>query len=127
LRLNHPASEDSLELLPNDPATRAEAAYSAAQVLRFSGWEVEGVQILADTFELPTFTAWQKRILATAFARVGMPYVWGGVSDGAQTEFGVPSREVMTAPDSSGASTSSSATRAEAASPRRSGDARPST
>jgi NlpC/P60 family len=92
LRLNHPASEDSLELLPNDPATRAEAAYSAAQVLRFSGWEVEGVQTLADTFELPTFTAWQKRILTTAFARVGMPYVWGGVNDGAQTEFGVPSR-----------------------------------
>ena len=92
LRLNHPAKEDSLELLPNDPATRAEAAYSTAQVLRFSGWEVEGVQSLADTFELPAFTDWQKRILTTAFARVGMPYVWGGVNDGAQTEFGVPSR-----------------------------------
>ena len=40
LRLNHPAAEDWLELLPGDHATRAEAAYSAAQILRFSGWEV---------------------------------------------------------------------------------------
>src|SRR5690349_4588433 len=29
LRLNHPASQDALELRPGDPATRAEAAYSA--------------------------------------------------------------------------------------------------
>jgi cell wall-associated NlpC family hydrolase len=92
LRLNHPANEDSLELLPNDPATRAEAAYSAAQVLRFSGWEVGAVQSLADTFELPQFTDWQKRILTTAFAHIGMPYVWGGESDGPQVSFGVSSR-----------------------------------
>ena len=92
LRLNHPASQDSLELLPNDPATRAEAAYSVAQVLRFTGSEVEGIQSLADSFALPTFTDWQKRILATAFARVGMPYVWGGETDGPQTAFGVSSR-----------------------------------
>jgi cell wall-associated NlpC family hydrolase len=92
LRLNHPASEDSLELLPNDAATRAEAAYSVAQVLRFSGWEVESVQSLADSFELPALSDWQQRILATAFARIGMPYIWGGESDGPQTAFGVSSR-----------------------------------
>ena len=44
LRTNHPADEDSLELLPGDHATRAEAAYSAAQMLRFAGWEVAAVQ-----------------------------------------------------------------------------------
>jgi cell wall-associated NlpC family hydrolase len=92
LRLNHPASEDSLELLPTDPATRAEAAYSVAQVLQFSGWEVGAVQALADSFELPQFSDWQKRILTTAFARIGMPYVWGGESDGPQVSFGVSSR-----------------------------------
>ena len=31
LRLNHPAADDALELGPNDPATRAEAAYSLAR------------------------------------------------------------------------------------------------
>src|SRR5262245_55815365 len=32
LRTNHPTGQDALELLPNDDATRAEAAYSAAQI-----------------------------------------------------------------------------------------------
>jgi cell wall-associated NlpC family hydrolase len=92
LRLNHPASEDSLELLPQNPATRAEAAYSVAQILQFHGYETQSVQSLADSFVLPEFTDWQKQILTTAFARVGMPYIWGGTSDGPETEFGVSSR-----------------------------------
>jgi cell wall-associated NlpC family hydrolase len=93
LRLNHPANQDSLELLPTDPATRAEAAYSAAQILGFQGYEAASVQELADGFALPDdFTDWQKAILTTAFARIGMPYIWGGTSDGPETEFGVSSR-----------------------------------
>jgi cell wall-associated NlpC family hydrolase len=92
LRTNHPAELDSLELLPGDPATRAEAAYSTAQVLRFSGWEVAGVQGLADAFSLPELTNWQASILGTAFARIGMPYIWGGTNDGPETDFGVPAR-----------------------------------
>ena len=92
LRTDHPASEDSLELLPNDPATRAEAAYSAAGVLHFGGWEVAGVQSLADSFTLPQLSAWQTQILDTAMARIGMPYVWGGTSDGPEVEFGIQSR-----------------------------------
>lgn len=92
LRIDHPASEDSLELLPNDPATRAEAAYSAAQILHSSGWLVPVVQGLSDTFSLPQYSTWQRRILDTAVARIGMPYVWGGTSDGPEVDFGVPAR-----------------------------------
>jgi len=93
LRLNHPASQDSLELLPNNSATRAEAAYSAAQILDFQGYEIPSVQTLADAFALPSdLTDWQKQILNTAFAHIGMPYIWGGTSDGPETEFGVSSR-----------------------------------
>ncbi len=92
LRTNHPADQDSLELLPGDHATRAEAAYSAAQVLRFSGWEVASVQSAADAFSLPAFTNWQTTILDTAVARIGMPYVWGGTSDGPETDFGISAR-----------------------------------
>ena len=92
LRIDHPAREDSLELLPNDPATRAEAAYSAAQIIRTSGWLVPVVQAAADSFSLPQLSRWQKRIIDTAFARIGMPYVWGGTSDGRETDFGVAAR-----------------------------------
>jgi cell wall-associated NlpC family hydrolase len=96
LRLNHPAAEDYLELRPQDPATRAEAAYSAAQILALGpladSWQIEQVQSLADSFALPQLNAWQKRILTVAFSKIGMPYVWGGTSDGTETEFGVTSR-----------------------------------
>jgi cell wall-associated NlpC family hydrolase len=93
LRLNHPANEDTLELRPQDSATRAEAAYSAAQILDFQGSEVQTVQDLADNFVLPgDYSDWQKQILTTAFSKIGMPYIWGGTSDTAETEFGVPSR-----------------------------------
>ena len=92
LRLNHPAVDDSLELRPTDPASRAEAAYSAAQVLQFQGFEAAAVQSLADSFTLPELSDWQKQVLTTAFARIGMPYIWGGTSDGPETEFGVSSR-----------------------------------
>src|SRR4051794_22903821 len=85
LRTNHPASDDSPGLLPNDHATRAGAPYSAAQVLHFSGWEVAGVQGLADNFALPALSNWQTAILDTAVARIGMPYIWGGTSDGPES------------------------------------------
>jgi cell wall-associated NlpC family hydrolase len=92
LRLNHAATEDSLELRPQDPATRAEAAYSVAQILQLSDWEVPDVEEAAQSFTLPTLSDWQKRILGTAVSKIGMPYIWGGTSDSAETEFGVSSR-----------------------------------
>jgi cell wall-associated NlpC family hydrolase len=96
LRTNHPAAQDFLELRPQDPATRAEAAYSAAQILDFGpladSWQIAQVQSLADAFTLPTLTAWQRQILTTAFSKIGMPYVWGGTSDGTEVDFGVTAR-----------------------------------
>jgi cell wall-associated NlpC family hydrolase len=92
LRLDHPAAQDALELRPQDVATRAEAAYSAAQILRFSGWEVQNVEAEAAAFSLPPLTPWQTRILDTAVSKIGMPYVWGGTSDTTETEFGVTAR-----------------------------------
>jgi cell wall-associated NlpC family hydrolase len=96
LRINHPAAQDYLELRPQDAATRAEAAYSAAQILDFGllsdSWQIAQVQSLADEFTLPTMNDWQKRILTTAFSKIGMPYVWGGTNDATEVDFGVTAR-----------------------------------
>jgi cell wall-associated NlpC family hydrolase len=88
LRTNHPAAQDKLELAPAESATRAEAAYSAARILRFGGAESGAVQELAATFVLPTLTPWQKRILTTAVRFIGYPYVWGGESEFPESPFG---------------------------------------
>jgi hypothetical protein len=92
LRKNHEARNDALELLPNDTSTRAEAAFSAAQILRFRHWDTSRVETLATAFELPQYTPWQRKILQTAVNLIGYPYVWGGTSSSTQTLFGVTSR-----------------------------------
>jgi cell wall-associated NlpC family hydrolase len=88
LRTNHPAGQDSLELLPRDTATRAEAAYSAARILGFGGWETQTMTEAATAFELPELTAWQRQILRTAVSLIGYPYVWGGTSEKPQAALG---------------------------------------
>jgi cell wall-associated NlpC family hydrolase len=96
LRLNHPAAQDFLELRPQDPATRAEAAYSAAQILGFgeldNSWQIAEVKSLAADFVLPELNSWQQQILKVAFSKIGMPYIWGGTSDNTETDFGVTAR-----------------------------------
>ena len=88
LRTNHPAGRDDLERLPNDPASRAEAAYSVAQVLRLSEWETSNVEEAAASFELPVLTPWQRRVLTTAVGFIGYPYVWGGEFERPESPFG---------------------------------------
>ena len=52
-RFNHPAADDALELGLNDPATRAEAAYSLARLLDLSGWEQDWVRAQTELLVLP--------------------------------------------------------------------------
>jgi cell wall-associated NlpC family hydrolase len=88
LRTNHAAGRDDLERLPNDPAPRAEAAYSVAQILRLSEWETSNVEEAASSFELPVLTPWQRRVLTTAVGFIGYPYVWGGEFERPESPFG---------------------------------------
>jgi len=92
LRLNHPMEADSLERRPQDPATRAETAYSLAQALNVSQWEKDNVVALADSFSAPVYGDWPKRVLQRAVHFIGYPYVWGGMWEHRQTLFGVTDR-----------------------------------
>jgi cell wall-associated NlpC family hydrolase len=92
LRFNHPQEDDKLELRPQDPATRAEAAYSLARALQLSQWDKDNVVALADSFSLPDYGDWPKRVLKRAVHFIGYPYVWGGTSEHEQVTFGVSSR-----------------------------------
>ena len=87
-RFNHPAADDALELGLNDPATRAEAAYSLARLLDLSGWEQDRIRSQTEQLVLPELSDVQRQVLSRAVSFVGFPYVWGGVSEVTQQSFG---------------------------------------
>jgi cell wall-associated NlpC family hydrolase len=88
LRINHPAALDALELSPGQSATHAEAAYSAARILRLGAGDAQAVQDLAASFVLPALTPWQMKVLTTAGRFIGYPYVWAGESEFTASPFG---------------------------------------
>ncbi len=81
LRLNHPQGSDDLELLPSQPATRAEAAYSLARAVGLTAGQVTWLDQLGQTFSLPELDTWQRAVLGRALRFVGYPYVWAGTSE----------------------------------------------
>ena len=88
LRVDHPAAQDALELAPPTPATRAEAAYSAARILACGAGELDGVDEAGRDLRA---AARRRRssapMLQTAISLVGYPYVWGGTSELPQDPF----------------------------------------
>ncbi|HET6509202.1 MAG TPA: NlpC/P60 family protein [Baekduia sp.] len=81
LRDNLPYRDDARELYPTDAITLAEAKHSFAVASRWQGGAAEWVRGQFSTFALPRYSTAQRRVLALAISKVGMPYVWGGETD----------------------------------------------
>jgi cell wall-associated NlpC family hydrolase len=88
LRFNHDSAHDAQELYPWEAITRAEAAWSLATVLQFDGTQQAYAREVLSHFVLPSYTRAQRAALRIAVSKVGMPYIWGGETDGAGSWFG---------------------------------------
>jgi cell wall-associated NlpC family hydrolase len=80
LRYNHPAGSDRLERSDTEIATRADAAFTTARVLRGVSPDYAR-SVVAKFAGLPATTGERHAALARAVRLIGMPYVWGGTSD----------------------------------------------
>lgn len=88
LRFDHPSQDDRLELYPTDTITRAEAAYSFARILTVGPGNAAYARQVLGQFTLPAYSPAQQAALRLAVSKIGMPYVWGGESDGTSSQFG---------------------------------------
>jgi cell wall-associated NlpC family hydrolase len=83
LRVNHPYPRgEASEIYPWQAIPRWEAAYSLRVIRRFSGWELASVRATYGAFALPGLSDRARAALRVAVSRIGMPYVWGGETDG---------------------------------------------
>jgi len=87
-RIDHERSDEQRETAPNQPVSRAEAAYSFARLLELTRWERKAVKQKARSLALPQLTPLQVRVLDRALGVVGYPYVWAGASPKKQVALG---------------------------------------
>ena len=97
LRLNHPAGAGLARAAAagsGDPRRSRVLGGTDPQLRPARGQrQIAQVKSLADAFALPERQRLaEARSSTTAFSKIGMPYIWGGTSDGTETEFGVSSR-----------------------------------
>jgi cell wall-associated NlpC family hydrolase len=89
LRTNLPQHEDMNERAWYQEASRADAAWTTAQVLNWGGWEKgEAMEVVELLGRLPQTTGTRHEVIQRAFDYIGMPYVWGGMSEKPQSLFG---------------------------------------
>ncbi len=85
LRYNHPAGQDRLERSDTEVATRADAAWTTARVL--GGVSTDYARMVVAKFaSLPRTSGQRHAAIARAVKQLGMPYVWGGTTEGSQPQ-----------------------------------------
>jgi hypothetical protein len=75
LRYNH--SDESLDVGPDTPLSRAEVAWSLYQAATLSSWEIDDMAAYED-IELPNMGPGKLAFVQWGIDYVGYPYVWGG-------------------------------------------------
>ncbi len=98
-RLNHERENETREIAPNEPVSRADAAYSFARILGLTRWERRAIKRQVRSLSLPELSDWERELLGRALVVVGFPYVWAGSSPVRQQLFG---QEVSAGFDCSG-------------------------
>ena len=84
LRVNHPIGSESLERAPNEPASRAEAAYSLARLRLLDAARATAVRDVAATFAITGLGTWERQVVSRSLRFVGYPYVFSGTSEKVQ-------------------------------------------
>jgi cell wall-associated NlpC family hydrolase len=75
LRYNH--GDESLDVGPDEPLSRAEVAWSLFRAANRPSWLHDSLSQYA-TMTLPNLTPKMQRVVSFAVRYVGYPYVWGG-------------------------------------------------
>ncbi len=88
LRHEQPVPSEQFDLFPTDQITRAEAAWSLAQILDDGSWSDSYARETLTAYQLPTMNTNQLTALQIAVSRIGYPYIWGGTTD--DTADGLP-------------------------------------
>jgi cell wall-associated NlpC family hydrolase len=78
LGLRYNSSDESSDVGPRTPLTRAQVAYSLFRSVTQPSWNVPALLAQYSAIELPALTADQAQLVQWGVGYVGYPYVWGG-------------------------------------------------
>ena len=78
LGLRYNSSDESADVGPKTPLTRAQVAYSLYRAMTQPTWNVPELLAEYSGIELPALTPAQQQIVQWGVRYVGYPYVWGG-------------------------------------------------
>jgi cell wall-associated NlpC family hydrolase len=78
LGLRYNSSDESADVGPTTPLSRAQVAYSLYRAATQPSWNVPALITQYQDIELPSLTTDQQQIVQWGVQYVGFPYVWGG-------------------------------------------------
>ncbi len=78
LGLRYNSSDESADVAPTTPLSRAQVAYSLFRAVTQPSWDVPELLAQYQAIELPALTPDQQQIVQWGVQYAGYPYVWGG-------------------------------------------------